>query len=363
VDDFVYFSEDPATEALFERLLRERIKVDFMGLVEWFLGVHFSWRITKSAVDVHMNQSGFAANLVEQFCRDVWDPTPDATPYRSGVPIDSIAPSSDADDSPAQLRRTEAYQSLVGSIGWLAGATRPDIAPVHSFLSSYSSKPAVGHMRAAIYALHYIHSTHDYGITFTSSITSPIHTYVHFPDSSDVEAYTDAIPPSRTKCAPLTSYSDANWGSQLGSAVRDGTLLPLFKFRSMSGGVVFRQGGPLSWTATRQDRTALSSGEAEIRATNVASKSVVGMRHLAEGVRLSGYDITDTLTPSPLYNDNAACIQWSHNMTSKKIRHMELQENSVREWVQDKVLNVLHVQGRVNPADIFTKEMRDGAHF
>ena len=87
------------------------------------------------------------------------------------------------------------------------------------------------------------------------------------------------------------------------------------------------------------------------------------MRHLAESVRLSGYDITDTLAPSPLYNDNAACIQWSHNMTSKKIRHMELQENLVREWVQDKVLNVLHVQGRVNPADIFTKEMRDGAHF
>jgi hypothetical protein len=87
------------------------------------------------------------------------------------------------------------------------------------------------------------------------------------------------------------------------------------------------------------------------------------MRHLAESIRLSGFDFTDTLAPSLLYNDNAACIQWSHNMTSKKIWHIELQENSVREWVQDKVLNVLHVPGRVNPADIFTEEMRDGAHF
>ena len=41
MDDFVYFSEDPAVEALFEHLLRERNKVEFMGLVEWFLGVHF----------------------------------------------------------------------------------------------------------------------------------------------------------------------------------------------------------------------------------------------------------------------------------------------------------------------------------
>jgi hypothetical protein len=74
-----------------------------MGLVEWFLGIHLSWQITKSMVDIHMNQSGFAANLVKKFCRDEWEHTPDATPYQSGVLIDSIAPSTDADDSPAQV--------------------------------------------------------------------------------------------------------------------------------------------------------------------------------------------------------------------------------------------------------------------
>lgn len=363
VDDFVYFSEDPNVESLFERLLRERVTVDFMGLVEWFLGIHFSWRITSSRVDVHLNQTGFAANLVEQFHRDSWEPTPTATPYRSGVPIDSIAPSSDPDDSPAQLRRTDAYQSLIGSIGWLATATRPDLAPIHSFLSSYNSKPSTGHMKAALYVLHYIHSTHDFGIHFTSSSQEPIHTFIHFPDSADIEAYTDAKPPSTSHQSPLTSYSDACWGSQLGSAVRDGTLLPLFKCRSMSGGVIFRQGGPIAWTAVRQERTSLSSCEAEIRATNEVSKLLMGIRNLAEVVRTSGHDIVDTIAASPLYNDNESCVKWSHNMTSKQIRHMEMRENSVREWVQDSSLKVLHVPGRINPADIFTKEMRDGTHF
>ncbi len=74
-----------------------------MGLVEWFLGIRFSWRITRSRVDVYLNQMGFAANLVKQFCRDSWDPTPTTTPYCLGVPIDSIASSSDKDDSPSQL--------------------------------------------------------------------------------------------------------------------------------------------------------------------------------------------------------------------------------------------------------------------
>jgi hypothetical protein len=106
-------------------------------------------------------------------------------------------------------RCTEAYQSLIGSIGWLATATRPDLAPVHSFLSSYSSKPSSGHMRAALYALHYIHSTHNLGITFSSTASAPIHTYIHFPDSADVEAYSDAKPPPSANCAPLTTYSDA----------------------------------------------------------------------------------------------------------------------------------------------------------
>jgi hypothetical protein len=131
----------------------------------------------------------------------------------------------------------------------------------------------------------------------------------------------------------------------------------------MSGGVVFRQGGPLWWMAICQDQTALSSGEAEIRTTNKITKSVVGMCHLAESNQSSGYDISDMVAPSPLYNDNAACIQWANNMTSKKIRHMELQENAVREWVHDGILNIPHIKGRINPADIFTKEMRDGAHF
>ena len=128
-----------------------------MGVVEWFLGIHFAWRITPTSVSVHLNQSGFAANLVESFFQDSRNVTPTATPYRSGVPIDSIAPSTDDDDSPAQLRRTAAYQSLIGSIGWLSSSTRPDLSAVHSFLASYSNKPSTGHMKAALYALHYIH--------------------------------------------------------------------------------------------------------------------------------------------------------------------------------------------------------------
>jgi hypothetical protein len=88
-----------------------------MGMVEWFLGIHFARSITSTSVSVHLNQSGFASNLVECFFHDSRNVTSTAMPYRSGIPIDAIALSTDDDDSPAQLCRTAACQSLIGSIG------------------------------------------------------------------------------------------------------------------------------------------------------------------------------------------------------------------------------------------------------
>ena len=156
-------------------------------------------------------------------------------------------------------------------MGWLLCSTLPDIAAAHSFLSSYTNKPVPGHMKAALYVLQYIHSTHDYGICFTLDDVEPMHSYIHYPPATNVEAYDNALPPSPGRSDTLSTYSDACWGLQLGSAVAYGTLLLLFKFCSMSGGIIFRNGGPLSWLGERQVRTSLSSCEAEICATCSAS--------------------------------------------------------------------------------------------
>jgi hypothetical protein len=108
----------------------------------------------------------------------------------------------------------------------------------------------------------------------------------------------------------------------------------------------------------------LSSCEAEIRATNATSKKVVDFRHLCtSSMCKAGHCLPDATQPTLLYNDNDACVKWSHNMTSKAACQIEIRENSVREWVQDKSLAVKHVAGNINPSDIFTKEMRDGTHF
>jgi hypothetical protein len=131
----------------------------------------------------------------------------------------------------------------------------------------------------------------------------------------------------------------------------------------MSGGIVFKNSGPLGWLGKCQDRTSLSSCEAEIRAPIATTKKVVNLSNLSLSFTESGFWITDINQPTILYNNNDNCVRWCHNMTSKAARHIELCKNSVCEWVQDKKIAVWHVAGKINPANIFTKEMHDGTHF
>jgi len=64
-----------------------------------------------------------------------------------------------------------------------------------------------------------------------------------------------------------------------------------------------------------------------------------------------------------VYNDNNACVQWSKNTTTKGLRHIQMRENRVRENILSKFVTICHVDGKINIADIFTKEMKDTTHF
>jgi hypothetical protein len=76
-------------------------------------------------------------------------------------------------------------------------------------------------------------------------------------------------------------------------------------------------------------------------------------------------DLKQTSMPSTnlIYNDNNACVQWSKTTTTKGLRHIQMRENIIRENIISKFVSVQHVDGKINLADIFNKEMKDVAHF
>jgi hypothetical protein len=96
VDDFVFFSEDPAQEDLFKWVLAtaSNVPIDFMGTLDYFLGTAFTWnRHDDGKLSVLLTQSAFIEYTAHRFAIDKLNPVPNMTPYRSGVPIESIAPS------------------------------------------------------------------------------------------------------------------------------------------------------------------------------------------------------------------------------------------------------------------------------
>ena len=357
VDDFVFYSTDPAQEQLFMDALKTRVVVDFMGPVDWFLGTAFTWKRHEDGnLSVFLSQSAFIDFTAHRFAIDRCKPVPHMTPYRSGIPIASIPGPPKGD--PDQKRRTKVYQSIVGCINWVATCTRPDISPCLTFLASYNQNPSHGHYQAALHALKYLYSTAEYGISYHSDASNTIQAFNHFPAHHDKEAYTDATPPSPGDVQRLTSFSDACWGGQFGNAVPDGTPLELFKFRSISGFVICRSGGPISWKSIRQNRTSLSSCEAEIVATSECMTELEHIRNRALDLHMP--DAHGCIT---VYNDNDACVQWSSSVTNKGTKHMNLKENYVREAHQLGLATVKHIPGVINASDLFTKELRDAAHF
>jgi hypothetical protein len=267
------------------------------------------------------------------------DCNPVASPYRSGYTIDKIA-----DDGLVVKQKTQPvtkYQSLVGGLLWLQQQSRPDITAVTHLLAQRSHNPSVGHYEAAKRVLVYLQGTLDGGIRFTQG-GSPVSVNVAFPIRDG-------------------TYTDANWGPQDTSHPKDGEMICIEDAQSLLGHVVMRMGGPtICWGCMRKTTTmSLSSCESEIYATNEGTKSALNVRNL-----LIDSKVPEAALPMPLWNENRGCVDWTKGMSvSKKLRHINMRELSVQLYQRLGYVSVQHIEGKKNVADIFTKEIKDPAHF
>ncbi len=344
VDDMIYFSESDAVEKKFEKDFGAKLDTGFNDKIDFFLGIQFTHKWHDNGdLTIKMSQTAFTENLIESagLLSEAVNSVP--TPYRSGLPVDSIpdytVSSKDQDELTHQMR------VLCGSLNWLAQSTRPDIATITNILSKYTSKPTPQHIQQAKRVIRYLKGTKSHGISFSSSEQGKLESFIKFPIPSD----------------EILAMCDANWGPQDQSKPKpnENRTLELFKSRSISGYLLW-YGGPLHWVSKRQTITARSSAEAEIYATDECTKALMHFYYLLDGLNLTDEMMNKTNT---IYNDNNACVQWSRNTTTKGLRHIQIRENAVRESVQRNFIQVKHIEGKTNLSDMFTKEEKDPAHF
>ena len=64
-----------------------------------------------------------------------------------------------------------------------------------------------------------------------------------------------------------------------------------------------------------------------------------------------------------VWNDNRNCVDWACGLIPKAVRHVNIRDAAVRDSVRAREIQVKHIIGKLNPADLFTKEIRDNLHF
>jgi hypothetical protein len=64
-----------------------------------------------------------------------------------------------------------------------------------------------------------------------------------------------------------------------------------------------------------------------------------------------------------IYNDNQAAVDWAARSMNKGTKHINLHENYIRKCHQHGIIKVSHIPSVINTSDLFTKELKDAAHF
>jgi hypothetical protein len=157
-----------------------------------------------------------------------------------------------------------------------------------------------------------------------------------------------------------SAFADSNWGPQ-DASVPSKSNQRMIKFdetRSVCGHIVFLSHGPLLWKSHKECRNSRSSCEAEVKATDECTKSVQWLRHVLSDLSLLSPD------PTLIYNDNVAAVNWANTTSHKVMCHVNIRENAIREAIHEfQEISVLHIGGKVNPVDIFTKEHKSDEVF
>jgi hypothetical protein len=96
----------------------------------------------------------------------------------------------------------------------------------------------------------------------------------------------------------LSGYADSDWGN---SSSR----------RSTSGNLMLYYQAPIMWRSKMQKTTALSTAEAEYYSASTAGSDVLYLRKLLD--QLGFNQQSPTVGPTPVYEDNPACIEKQHH--------------------------------------------------
>lgn len=199
-------------------------------------------------------------------------------------------------------------RSLIGSLMYATVGSRPDLAMSVYYLSRYQNKPSSELLRALKRILRYVKQTIDFQLVYSKG--------------SNV-AY------------PLIGYADADFA-------RDNDR------KSTSGYLFMLYDNTIIWKSKKQSTVALSSTEAEFVSLCEAAVEACWLKKLLKELNV---DLCNIL----LYEDNQSTIKSVKNSDQKRLKHMDVKYNFVKEKVENGDIKIDYVCTREQLADVLTK--------
>jgi hypothetical protein len=305
VDDMMIAS---ASESLTLQVIQQilhKFKGTHGGVAHHYCGMKLDW--SPESGSVKLTQTAY----IDKVCDSIGVLTrvvPRTVPMD---PQDKVIPEGTVKhpDSPLLDVTRFPYRTLIGAINYIACCTRPDVAYTVNQLAKVNNAPTVAHWMAAVQCLGYLSATRDIGIVLGGDST------------------------------PAIAYVDASHGTGTPDS------------KSVGGHIIMVYGGPVTWTSKTIQRTNTSSTESEFRALSTCVKDALWMQQV---LRCFGV----VPRPFPIKCDNMGAIKTSKNHTgTSHTKHIELHVQFLRERVQLSEVDITHIPGADNPADLLTKPL------
>lgn len=309
VDDLILASKDKKELNSVKQKLKSEFEIVDLGEITDILGVHVEREGETDSIK--LSQERYIDDLLKKFnmnlAKDV------STPIESNTKITKdLGPENEEE---REQMKNRPYRELIGSLIYLANATRPDIAYAANTLARFCSDPGEEHWHLAKRVLRYLKGTKTYGIRYEKSKQK------------------------------LNAYTDSDWAGDIEDR------------RSQSGSVIVLAGGAISWKSKKQPTVSLSTMEAEYIALSEVSKEY--LKRLLSHMQF--YNLIEN--PVRVFCDSQSAIELAKNAVfHKRSKHIDIKYHFTRELVEKNEIKIDYLRTDSMLADILTKALSKVKH-
>lgn len=308
VDDILYISRNAQRMEEIKNGLARFFELKDLGQARYCLGIE----IQQAHGEIKLSQG----TCYRKYTRDLLKKFNMNESKQVNTPAESKVELPEGCHREKKDQKEKPYRELIGSLLYLAVATRPDLSFTVNRLAQFNESYQQIHWSAAKRVLRYLQGTSEYGLVYKR-------------DGEKILGYTDA------------DY--ANY---------------VIDRKSYSGYVFKLSGAAVSWRSQKQRPVVLSSTEAEYVALNEAAKEAMYLRGLMGELGLDKMqDIVVSTT-----NQGAKSLA-EHSVYRSRTKHIEVKWHYVRNLLNEKLIKLNYLPTEIMPADILTKPLPGPAHY